>query len=470
MGCYICAKEKQPKQKIFTVVPSRLVRENNKSVSDLYFFESFIGQGVLGKVYSCSHRVTNLKRCVKVVPKKAIKETKTRFKFINEISQIKEMDQENLIRMMEFFEDEKNYFLVTELATGGELLDYMIKSREVGEDQVRFYMKQIFQALNFIHSKKLVHKDVKLENILLLTSDSVHIKLVNTGTTVISGQSRQLKSPHPNFCFTAPEVHRNKYDSKSDIYSAGVLMFFLLTGKAPFPGSSTDSILSNQKSRTLINCQISSEAQALIYLLLDPNPEVRPTTSKILSHPWFTSYTPTEKPPINEIIENLQEYRAQVHLRKQIISFVLSQVIYESNETELKLALKKSDNQKTGFIKVDELLKTCKSVWDDKKVDDIVADYFDTLNLDEEGRVEIKFFIEEVGRQEKKVRIERLENGFSGFEKFLGAKVFANEISEVLEDYDIENSAWNSILAQIESVGGSMDVLELKNLMISTLA
>lgn len=469
MGCYICSKDKQPKQKIFTVIPSRLVRENNKSVNELYFFESFIAQGVLGRVYSCTHKVSNLKRCVKVVPKISIKGTKTRFKFINEISQIKEMENENLIRMMEFFEDEKNYFLVTELATGGELLDYIINNKRVGEDQVRSYMKQIFQALDYIHSKNLVHKDVKLDNIFLSTPDSEHIKIVNIGTSVISGYSRQLKSPHVNFCFMAPEVQRNSYDSKSDIYSAGVIMFLLLTGKVPFSGNSTDLILSNQKSRTLTSFEICSEAQNLIQLLLDPNPEVRPKTSKILSDPWFTSYTPSKKSPTDEIIENLQEYRAQVCLRKQIFSFIVSQILYESVEIELKQALKKFDSQKIGYIEVDDLVKMLKGLWDDKRVNDMVSDYFNGLKLDGEGRVEITFFIEEVRRQDKRVSIERLENGFGRFGKCAGGRVFADEISELLEDYDIENSAWNSVILQIESVGGSMDVLELKNLLISTL-
>lgn len=472
MGCSICGKQKPPKQKIFTVIPSRIVRENNKSVNDLYLIDQIIGEGAHGRVYSCINRINNLKKVLKIVPKRTVKGTKTRFRFINEISQIKELDNENLLKMNEFFEDDKNYYLIVDYADGGEIVDFVIDNVMVCEDEVRRIMKQVFLALECLHLKNLVHREVNVENLLFSSLSHEVVKLVNIGTPVISGFSHALKSPHINFCTIPPEVHKNKYDQKSDMYSAGIVMYLLLLGQVPFSGETTESILSNQISQNFPKDQnwhnLSPDCQALIQSLLSPTIESRPSSSSILSDPWFTRpSTSSSLQNSSETIKSLKEYRAKVKLRKSIFSYIVNQILIETEEKELKQALKKAENNKTGQTELDDLIKAVKIVYGEKKSVDSIIKHFNDVNLDSQGKMDLQMFVDRIVSEEKKISSDRLEMCFMVYGKDATGKVFRDEISEVLEEYDVDSSAWNSVLEKIELSDGCMDFKEFKNLMVS---
>lgn len=101
--------------------------------------------------------------------------------FMNEVNLLTELDHPNIIKLFVLYEDNERFFLVTELCTGGDLYDEIITRKKLGELQASFMVKQITAAVSYMHKKKIVHRDIKLENILLESKRNDNIKIIEFG-------------------------------------------------------------------------------------------------------------------------------------------------------------------------------------------------------------------------------------------------------------------------------------------------
>ena len=116
------------------------------------------------------------------------------------------------------------HFFLYRYCQGGELFHYIIEKKYLSEDVAAYIMKQLFAALDYLHSKRISHRDIKPENFMLYKKDTMH---------TMSG------SPY----YIAPEVFLQKYNSKIDIWSMGVVLYIMLSGKVPFPGRTEHEII-----------------------------------------------------------------------------------------------------------------------------------------------------------------------------------------------------------------------------------
>jgi calcium-dependent protein kinase len=242
-----------------------------------------------------THKLTNQKRAIKVINKRNIKSSELRNKFINEISVLKMIDHPNIIKLYEFFEDDSNYYLVTDYLSGGELLDYILKNKVLSEKITAKYIKQALESVAYLHSKNIVHRDIKLENLMLESNEpNALLKLIDFGTSIISSPFKKLKTYKGTISYLSPEVFENKYNEKCDLWSIGVIMYILLSGKMPFGGRDEGEIIRcitkgsyNMKGREWV--KISPHGTNLLKKLLNPNPKLRISASAALSHPWFAA-------------------------------------------------------------------------------------------------------------------------------------------------------------------------------------
>jgi calcium-dependent protein kinase len=125
--------------------------------------------GAFGEVRMCVHRETGAQRAVKVLKKSAMDAEEQKM-MMNEIDILSRLDHPNIVKMYEFFEDEKRYYIVTEICKGGELFDEIIARGKFTERDAAVLMKQLLMCVNYCHSNNIVHRDLKPENILLETS------------------------------------------------------------------------------------------------------------------------------------------------------------------------------------------------------------------------------------------------------------------------------------------------------------
>lgn len=158
--------------------------ENAGKLRDHYRIGKILGAGAFGEVRICVHKDSNTQRAVKVLRKSAMDEEEERMLF-NEINILKQLDHPNIVKMYEFFQDEKRYYIITELCKGGELFDEIISRGHFNENDAALLMKQLLSCINYCHSKNIVHRDLKPENILLeANKDFDQIKIIDFGTSL----------------------------------------------------------------------------------------------------------------------------------------------------------------------------------------------------------------------------------------------------------------------------------------------
>ena len=172
---------------------------------------------------------------------------------INEINIMRRLDQENIIKFYEAHENESYIHLIVEVLKGGELFDRVADNGAFIEKDTCLLMKRLLKALSYLHSKGIMHRDLKLENLILKDNDNNYdVKLADFGLATLTSQSDQLFKRCGTPGYVAPEIlNDKKYDQKVDIFSAGVILYILLIGASPFPGKSYNEILIKNK-----NCQV----------------------------------------------------------------------------------------------------------------------------------------------------------------------------------------------------------------------
>ena len=158
---------------------------------------------------------------------------------------LRRMDHPNILRLYAYYDEPKYFCLVTEICTGGELFEQVVKQKKFDEKNVQVIIKQLCRCINYFNGLGIVHRDLKPQNILLEADlDPDKIKVVDFGTAQpydTTGKSK-LKELVGTPYYVAPEVINGSYTEKCDMWSTGVITYMLLSGSLPFTGNSIPEI------------------------------------------------------------------------------------------------------------------------------------------------------------------------------------------------------------------------------------
>ncbi|KAI9611472.1 hypothetical protein H4Q26_008422 [Puccinia striiformis f. sp. tritici PST-130] len=275
-----------------------------------YTLGRVIGEGSFGTVRLGIHRLTGSRVAVKHIPKSSSPPLLTR-----EIHHHRRLHHPNVVQLYEVIATEHSIWLITELCSGGELFDYLVEKTRFTEFEARRLFGQICLGLGYVHGRGVVHRDIKLENVLL--DERCNPKLADFGF----GREFEPRKLLDTFCgttgYAAPEMLAGKkyLGEEVDIWSLGIILYALLTGSLPFDDDDEDVM----KSMIIAGYFempnfLSNEACNLIQSILQQDPKARPSIEKILSHPWFTTpplqHTFSEDEPLSRpspIIEEAQQ-------------------------------------------------------------------------------------------------------------------------------------------------------------------
>lgn len=202
----------------------------------------------------------------------------------NELMNLKGMDHPNILKMYEWFETESHVYMVTELATGGELFDEIIARGKLTEADAQVLLKQVLTCINYCHTRGVMHRDLKPENILLEANKKMSdIKLIDFGFSVKFGPGKNFTKQVGTPYYIAPEILGGNYDNEADIWSIGVITYIVLSGLPPFNGFTNEEIIQKIKvgKFNFIPIKnwthISEAAKDFITGLLTKNAKNRPT-------------------------------------------------------------------------------------------------------------------------------------------------------------------------------------------------
>ncbi|KAJ5084363.1 hypothetical protein NUU61_008942 [Penicillium alfredii] len=251
-----------------------------------YTLGRLIGKGSFGKVYLASHKLTNGS---KVVLKSSSKEDTN---LAREIHHHRQFLHPHIARLYEVVVTESLVWLALEYCPGDELYNYLLRHGPLPVEKVKRIFTQLVGAVAYVHSKSCVHRDLKLENILLDKHENV--KLCDFGfTREYEGKASYLQTFCGTICYSAPEMLKGeKYaGEKVDVWSLGIILYALLAGELPFDEDDDQvtktRILSEEPT---FNDKFPEEAKALINLLLSKRPLIRPSLEDILAHPFLAEH------------------------------------------------------------------------------------------------------------------------------------------------------------------------------------
>ncbi|QQK41716.1 Serine/threonine protein kinase, putative [Penicillium digitatum] len=255
-----------------------------------YTLGRLIGKGSFGKVYLASHKLTNGS---KVVLKSSSKEDTN---LVREIHHHRQFLHPHITRLYEVIVTESLVWLVLEYCPGDELYNYLLRHGPLPVEKVKRMFTQLVGAVAYVHSKSCVHRDLKLENIMLDKQENV--KLCDFGfTRGYEGKTSYLQTFCGTICYSAPEMLKGeKYaGEKVDVWSLGIILYALLAGELPYDDDDDEitkkRILSDEPT---FNDKFTDDAKALINLLLSKRPLIRPSLDEILAHPFLSEHAPEQ--------------------------------------------------------------------------------------------------------------------------------------------------------------------------------
>lgn len=276
----------------------------NENFNEIYTPYGQIGKGGSGKVYEVKCRLTGESYACKVLSKKKYKEEK----ILQEIELLSEMNHDNIIKYRESFETKSDIFVIMTHAKGGELYTVLHDNGKFSERNAKNVIGPLLDAIAYLHKKNIMHRDIKLENILfanpvLYDSRSKDIEVRSQDVLLVDfGLSQKLSNSEPkpdkicgsNF-YVAPEVYnRVGYGLEIDLWGVGVVTFMLLSNTPPFYGHRKGELEEAVRtgSYSFENSAfrgVSEEAKDFIRRLLTLNPARRLDAEAALSHIWLHS-------------------------------------------------------------------------------------------------------------------------------------------------------------------------------------
>lgn len=204
------------------------------------------------------------------------------------------LDNPNIIKLYEVYEGEYHIYLVMELLNGGELFDRIMNKGHYEERDAAILISKLISALVYLHSMNIMHRDIKPENLILKDENGFDLKLADFGLAEFVNQQTHLFKRCGTPGYVAPEILEDlPYDTKVDVFSAGVILYILLTGCSPFYGDTYNEILVKNKKCQVnyeleeLKVKVSEDAIDLLRLMLEKDPLKRITARECLKHPWI---------------------------------------------------------------------------------------------------------------------------------------------------------------------------------------
>ena len=448
------------------------------NIKDFYIIGNKLGSGAFGFVRVGTHKLSGQRRAIKTIQKDSItKDMKEHSKFFSEVDILRRADHPNIVKLYEFYEDDKYYHLVTEYITGGELFDFIIKSRMLSEPIAAHFMRQILSAITYCHENSIVHRDLKPENLLLeKDSPDALLKIIDFGTSKIFDTSMKMTQKYGTAYYIAPEVLRREYTEKCDVWSCGVILYILLSGKPPFYGRSDKEILEKvARGQYSMDDQewgrVSKDAKNLIKKMLQMSTVARISAKEALEDNWIVSNTQhslRDTPVPTESLNNLKAFRTERKLQHAVLTFISSQLISKEESKKLAENFKRLDKNGDGKLSKEELMEAYETSMGYEAALEEVEKVMQQVDVNNSGYIDYSEFLMASSQKEVLLSKANLDNAFRTFDTDGSGKISAIELKELFgASGKASDPMWEELIKEVDQNGdGEIDILEFKSMMM----
>jgi len=262
------------------------------------FLDDFIigrklGSGAFSVVKEAVYKGDGVSYAIKICPKSKLS-TSDKVCLKEEIEILQSLNHPHIIRLYAIYSEPSHLYLVTELVEGGELLSRLLSKKTYSENETKEFCLIFFDVINYMHSKMVAHRDLKLENLLLINKNTnVKIKIIDFNMAKRVTSSNCLKTRCGSLSYVAPEVLRGEpYGTQVDMWSVGVIIHTLLVGYLPFVDKDEKKLyrkirLGKFQFHGKVWSKISNAAKNIVFRLFITNPSQRLNAKEALKHTWF---------------------------------------------------------------------------------------------------------------------------------------------------------------------------------------
>jgi calcium-dependent protein kinase len=454
--------------KDLTIASGQFVKEGIGDLYSNYELCNYIGKGGFGRVYKVRHKLSNQYRAMKIIQCKSTSENHS-IAINKEINILKNLDHPNIIKVYEFYSSEKYVYIINELCTGGELFDKIVDVKHFSESAACNIMRQLLSAVAYCHENGVIHRDLKPENILIESSEEkdkefFQIKVIDFGTCEILKKKKLTEQIGTSF-YIAPEVLKNGYNEKCDLWSCGVILYILLCGSPPFYGKNEKEIFrkildGNFTFRHKIWNKISTEAKNLVLKLLQVNPAKRLSAQDALEDVWFKKNfninSLENSSSFKYFLKNITEFCAEQKLQQATLAFLVHNFAPKDELDELKKIFFAFDKNGDGKLSKEEFVKGLSnnntSLNSILKRDSSIKDLLKNIDSDNNGYISFEEFLIASINKEKILTEKNLKMAFDVFDRDKSGGICQNELKYILGEYNVnaKEHLWQKMIQQID--------------------
>ncbi|XP_011026960.1 PREDICTED: calcium-dependent protein kinase 3 [Populus euphratica] len=435
----------------------RVLGRPMEDVRNTYTFGREVGRGQFGVTYLVTHKETKQHFACKSIAKRKLINRDDIEDVLREVQIMHHLTgHRNVVELKGAYEDRHSVNLIMELCEGGELFDRIITKGHYSERAAANLCRQIVTVVHNCHTMGVIHRDLKPENFLFLsTHEDSPLKATDFGLSVFFKPGDVFKDIVGSAYYVAPEVLRRNYGAEVDIWSAGVILYILLSGVPPFWGE-TEQAIFDSILRGHIDFSsdpwpsISSSAKDLVKQMLRADPKERLSAVEVLNHPWMREDGASDKPLDIAVLTRMKQFRAMNKLKKIALK-VIAENLSEEEIMGLKEMFKSMDTDNNGTITFEEL-KAGLPKLGTKLSESEVRQLMEAADVDGNGTIDYIEFITATMHMNRMEREDHLYKAFEYFDKDKSGYITMEELEQALMKYNMGDSKTiKEIIAEVDT-------------------
>ncbi|CAO2208722.1 unnamed protein product [Urochloa humidicola] len=436
----------------------RVLGRPMEDVRAAYTFGRELGRGQFGVTYLVTHRETGQRfACKSIATRKLvhrddIEDVRREVQIMHHLT-----GHRNIVELRGAYEDRHSVNLVMELCEGGELFDRIIARGHYTERAAAALCREIVAVVHSCHSMGVFHRDLKPENFLFLSNkEDSPLKATDFGLSVFFKPGETFKDLVGSAYYVAPEVLKRHYGAEADIWSAGVILYILLSGVPPFWAENEDGIF-DAVLRGHIDFSsdpwpsISNGAKDLVKKMLRQDPKERLTAAEILNHPWIREDGEAPDKPLDiTVISRMKQFRAMNKLKKVALK-VVAENLSDEEITGLKEMFRSLDTDNSGTITLEELRSGLPKLGT-KISESEIRQLMEAADVDGNGTIDYAEFISATMHLNKLEKEDHILKAFEYFDKDHSGYITVDELEEALKKYDMgDDKTIKEIIAEVDT-------------------